>query len=210
MDKATQARIFEPFFTTKGTGKGTGLGLSTVYGIVKQNGGHIQVYSEPGKGATFSIYLPQAVGASKSLKAPVACLTLPRGSATVLLVEDEQALRALARHCLETYGYTVLEVADGNAALARARQHAGPIELLLTDVIMPGMNGRELAGRLTQVRPEMKVLYMSGYARDLIAQYGVLDLDILLLEKPFTLHTLLTKVHQALHPRATQQAAGAS
>jgi two-component system, cell cycle sensor histidine kinase and response regulator CckA len=210
MDKATQARIFEPFFTTKGPGKGTGLGLSTVYGIVKQNGGHIQVYSEPGKGTTFTIYLPQAVGAAEALKAPEAAIALPRGAETVLLVEDEEALRILARNCLETYGYTVLEVADANAALLRAQQHTGPIGLLLTDVVMPGMNGRELAIRLTRSRPEMKVLYMSGYARDLIAQYGVLDPDILLLEKPFTLLTLLTKVYQALHPRARQKAAGAS
>jgi len=208
MDKATQARIFEPFFTTKEAGKGTGLGLSTIYGIVKQNAGYIQVYSEVGKGTTFTIYLPQAVGTAQTVKPVEEATILPRGTATVMLVEDEEALRTLARTCLETYGYTVIEVGDSRAAITTARQYAGPIQLLLTDVIMPELNGRELAGQLTQIRPEIRVLYMSGYANDLIAQYDVLDPDTQLLEKPFTLQSLLTKVQQALHAPARSKAAG--
>jgi CheY-like chemotaxis protein len=135
---------------------------------------------------------------------------LPRGSETILLVEDEEALRTLARNCLESQGYCVLEAADGNAAIATAEKHSGPIQLLLTDVIMPGMNGRHLADRLTELRPAIKVLYLSGYASDLIAQYGVLDPEILLLEKPFTLRALLIKVQEALRPSAKAKAAGAS
>jgi PAS domain S-box-containing protein len=210
MDKETKARIFEPFFTTKEPGKGTGLGLSTVYGIVKQNGGYISAYSEPGQGTTFKIYLPQAEGVAESMPAGRPPGILPRGSETILLVEDEEALRTLARNCLESQGYCVLEAADGNTAIATAEKHCGPIELLLTDVIMPGMNGRHLADRLTELRPAIKVLYLSGYASDLIAQYGVLDPEIQLLEKPFTLRALLVKVQQALGTSAQAQAAGAS
>jgi len=210
MDKATLARIFEPFFTTKEPGKGTGLGLSTVYGIVKQNGGYISAYSEPGQGTTFKIYLPQAESTVQSTPAVRTAEILPRGSETILLVEDEEALRTLARNCLESQGYCVLEAADGNAAIATAEKHSGPIQLLLTDVIMPGMNGRHLADRLTELRPAIKVLYLSGYASDLIAQYGVLDPEILLLEKPFTLRALLIKVQEALRPSAKAKAAGAS
>jgi PAS domain S-box-containing protein len=211
MDKETLARIFEPFFTTKEPGKGTGLGLSTVYGIVKQNGGYISAYSEPGQGTTFKIYLPQAEGTVQSTPAVrTAEILPPRGSETILLVEDEEALRTLARNCLENQGYCVLEAADGNAAIATAEKHSGPIQLLLTDVIMPGMNGRDLADRLTELRPTIKVLYLSGYASDLIAQYGVLDPQILLLEKPFTLRALLIKVQEALRPSAKAKAAGAS
>ena len=210
MDKATLARIFEPFFTTKEPGKGTGLGLSTVYGIVKQNGGYISAYSEPGQGTTFKIYLPQAEGTVQSTPAVRTAEILPRGSETILLVEDEEALRTLARNCLESQGYCVLEAADGNAAIATVEKHSGPIQLLLTDVIMPGMNGRHLADRLTELRPAIKVLYLSGYASDLIAQYGVLDPEILLLEKPFTLRALLIKVQEALRPSAKAKAAGAS
>jgi PAS domain S-box-containing protein len=210
MDKETVARIFEPFFTTKEPGKGTGLGLSTVYGIVKQNGGYISAYSEPGQGTTFKIYLPQAEGMVGSAPAAATAEILPRGSETILLVEDEEALRTLARNCLESQGYCVLEAADGKAAMATAEKHSGPIELLLTDVIMPGMNGRHLADRLTELRPAIKVLYLSGYASDLIAQYGVLDPEILLLEKPFTLRALLLKVQQALGTSAKARAVGAS
>jgi CheY-like chemotaxis protein len=210
MDKETQARIFEPFFTTKEPGKGTGLGLSTVYGIVKQNGGYISVYSEPGQGSTFKIHLPQAEGTAQSTKTVETSEILPRGSETILLVEDEEALRTLARNCLESHGYCVLEAADGKAAMARAGEHTGPIQLLLTDIIMPGMNGRDLANRMTALHAEMKVIYMSGYSNDLIAQYGVLDPETLLLEKPFTLRALLTKVHQALRTLAKATAAGGS
>jgi two-component system, cell cycle sensor histidine kinase and response regulator CckA len=209
MDKETQARIFEPFFTTKEPGRGTGLGLSTVYGIVKQNEGYIRVYSEPGKGATFKIYLPQVQGAAQAPIYAQVPAVLPRGSGTVLLVEDEEALRTLARNSLESHGYSVLEAGNGEAAMAMAEGHAGPIELLLTDVIMPGISGRELANRLSAIRPEIKILYMSGYAHDLVARYGALDPETLLLEKPFTLRALLTKVQQALQAPQKNKAAGA-
>jgi len=209
MDRETQARIFEPFFTTKAPGKGTGLGLSTVYGIVTQNRGHVRVYSEPGKGTTFTIYLPQAQAASQPSNVAEVSPDLPRGSETILLVEDEPALRKLARDCLESNGYSVLEAADGQAALTAAAEHPASIQLLLTDVIMPGLNGHDLASRMAELRPEIKVLYMSGYANDLIAQYGVLHPDTLLLEKPFTLSALLTKVRQALHTSQKAKAASA-
>jgi PAS domain S-box-containing protein len=209
MDRQTQARIFEPFFTTKGPGKGTGLGLSTVYGVVKQNDGYIRVYSEPGKGTTFRIYFPRVEAAAQPSSATSAAATLLRGTETVLLVEDEPGLRTLARECLEDHGYTVLEAADGKAALALARQHSAPIQLLLTDVIMPGMSGRELADHLSRERPEIRVVYMSGYANDLVAQHGALDPETILLEKPFTLQVLLAKVHQAL-TALRSRAAGAS
>jgi two-component system cell cycle sensor histidine kinase/response regulator CckA len=208
MDKATQARIFEPFFTTKEPGKGTGLGLSTVYGIVKQNDGHIGVYSEPGRGSTFKIHLPQAEGKALSSKNLEIVEILPRGSETILLVEDEEALRTLAQNCLESHGYHVLEAADGKTAMTKAAEHIGPIQLLLTDVIMPGMNGRDLANSMTALHPETRVVYMSGYSNDLIAQYGVLDAETLLLEKPFTLRALLMRVHQALRTHAKAAAAG--
>ncbi|MGA7906552.1 MAG: ATP-binding protein, partial [Candidatus Sulfotelmatobacter sp.] len=209
MDKQTQSHIFEPFFTTKDPGKGTGLGLSTVYGIVKQNEGYIQVYSEPGKGATFKIYFPrarEAVQAPQPSKAPA----LPGGVETILLVEDEEALRKLARTCLESRGYKVLEAAEAATATELALQHAGKIHLLLTDVVMPGASGRELATRLVELQPTLKVLYMSGYTGDLVAQHGVLDPGTLLVEKPFTLESLLTKVRQALHGPQAGKSAGAS
>ena len=208
MDKETRDRIFEPFFTTKEIGKGTGLGLSTVYGIVKQNGGYIEVFSQPGNGCTFKIYLPQVEGKAQPSGASQVPDVPARGSGTILLVEDEPALRALARDCLENHGYRVLDAADGKSALMAAERHSGSIQLLLTDVIMPGMSGRELATRLTALRPEMKVVYMSGYAGDLIAQYGMLDSATILLEKPFSLQALLAKVHQALQGTNRASAAG--
>src|SRR4029077_4777264 len=208
MDKETQVHIFEPFFTTKEAGRGTGLGPSTVYGICKQNGGYIWVYSEPDKGTIFKIYFPQAVGAAQPAGQAETSALLPSGSETILVVEDEEPLRRLARTCLESNGYSVLDVPDGDAAVEPVAGHEGPIHLVLTDVILPGMSGRDLAKHLTTCRPEMKVLYMSGYTNDLIAQYGVLDPDTMLLEKPFTLRSLLTKVHQALQSQA--KAVGAS
>jgi two-component system cell cycle sensor histidine kinase/response regulator CckA len=199
MDKETQLQVFTPFFTTKESGKGSGLGLSTVYGIVKQNQGYVMVYSEPGKGTTLRLYLPRLADAP-SLHLPLPVLqTVPRGSETVLLVEDEEALRTLARICLEGNHYFVLDAPNAAAALEVARKHEGRIHLLLTDVVMPGMSGRELAIRLIPSQPEIRVLYMSGYTNDLIAQNGILDSDVVLLEKPFTLNSLLAKVHNALH-----------
>jgi two-component system cell cycle sensor histidine kinase/response regulator CckA len=198
MDRETQLHIFEPFFTTKGAGKGTGLGLSTVYGIVKQNAGHIKVYSLLGEGTTFRLYLPRLSETAKLSQPPPDSETILVGTETVLIVEDEEPLRKLARICLESNGYSVLEAPHAAAALALAKKHDGHIHLLLTDVVMPGMSGRELAECLTAQR-KVKVLYMSGYNKDLIDQYGNVDRDTLLLEKPFTLHSLLTKVYRVLH-----------
>ena len=200
MDFETQSRIFEPFFTTKGT-KGTGLGLSTVNGIVKQSGGYIWVYSEPAKGTTFKIYLPRVEEAAQN---PVQTSVLPEvfagapGTETILLVEDEANLRYLARQFLEKQGYQVLDAADGALAMQIALAHEGVIHLLLTDVIMPGMNGRELAQRVLQLRPGTKVLYMSGYTENVIGHNGTLDAGVRLLPKPFTLRDLKGKVREVL------------
>jgi PAS domain S-box-containing protein len=199
MDADTQAHIFEPFFTTKGT-KGTGLGLSTVYGIVKQSDGYIWVYSEPDKGTTFKIYLPRVTANGEPV--PIQTPTMAADSApvreTVLVVEDENTLRHLTRQYLANQGYTVLEANNGVAAMQISAAHPGPIHLLLTDIIMPGMNGRELAQRITAVRPETRVLYMSGYTENAIGHNGVLDAGVNLLQKPFTLPTLKSRVREAI------------
>jgi PAS domain S-box-containing protein len=198
MDSETQSHIFEPFFTTKGP-KGTGLGLSTVYGIVKQSGGYIWVYSEPGKGTTFKIYLPRVAEAAETpaLVAIPAESTDP-GTETILLVEDEANLRYLARQYLEKQGYRVIEAADGAVAMQIAVAHEGVIHLLLTDVIMPGMNGRELAQRISEIRPNVKILYMSGYTENVIGRNGTLDAGVRLLQKPFSLRDLKSKVREVL------------
>jgi two-component system cell cycle sensor histidine kinase/response regulator CckA len=198
MDPETQAHIFEPFFTTKERDKGTGLGLSTVYGVVKQSGGYIAVDSEKGKGSSFSIFLPRVEQAVEAPEA-VSLKTLSvRGSETILLVEDSEPLRKLAHMFLKDNGYRVLTAADGEDALQVARQHAAPIQLLLTDVVMPGINGRVLAERLGPWQPGMKVLYMSGYTDSFIAGHGVLEQGIHLLHKPFTEETLTRKVREVL------------
>jgi two-component system, cell cycle sensor histidine kinase and response regulator CckA len=199
MDSETQSHIFEPFFTTKGP-KGTGLGLSTVYGIVKQSGGYIWVYSEPGKGSTFKIYLPRVAERVEPAQVVVPeepVFTEP-GTETILLAEDEANLRYLARQFLEKQGYRVIEAADGAVAMQIAVAHEGVIHLLLTDVIMPGMNGRELAQRISEIRPNTKVLYMSGYTENVIGHNGTLDADVRLLQKPFTLRDLKSKVREVL------------
>ena len=197
MDKETQTHIFEPFYTTKGPGQGTGLGLSTVYGIVKQSEGYIWVYSEPGKGARFKIYLPRVDAAAEPTStAPES--PVPGGSETILLVEDDDAMRELTRNCLESGGYVVLDAANGESALRDAVRLDAPIHLLVTDVVMPAMSGPALAATLSASQPVMKVLYMSGYTADLIAQQGILDRHVLLLEKPFTKEDLLRKVRKAL------------
>src|ERR1700688_444779 len=200
MDSDTQSRIFEPFFTTKGP-KGTGLGLSMVYGIVKQSGGYIWVYSEVGKGTTFKIYLPRVADTVASLThAAVAaeCATIESGTETILVVEDEANMRYLVCQFLENQGYRVIEAADGAVAMQIAVAHDAVIHLLLTDVIMPGMNGRELAQRVLEIRPNVKVLYMSGYTENVIGRNGTLDAGIRLLQKPFTLRDLKSKVREVL------------
>lgn len=203
MDAQTQAHLFEPFFTTKEKGKGTGLGLATVYGIVKQSGGYVWVYSEPGRGTTFKVYLPQieqeaAKPRSTDDGAGAGAKSRRRGSETVLLVEDEEGVRQLTREYLETYGYTVMQAADGHAALELARVHQGPIHLLVTDIVMPGISGRELAERVVKIRPEMKVLYMSGYTDQAVVQHGMLESGSVLLQKPFTMGALAAKLREIL------------
>jgi PAS domain S-box-containing protein len=200
MDSETQSHIFEPFFTTKGM-KGTGLGLSTVYGIVKQSGGYIWVYSEVGKGTTFQIYLPRVVSAEEGVAqvaAPIETQRVEPGTETILLVEDEANLRYLARQYLEKQGYRVIEAADGAVAMQIAVAHDSVIHLLLTDVIMPGMNGRELAQRISEIRPNVKVLYMSGYTENVVGHNGTLDAGVRLLQKPFNLRDLKRIVREVL------------
>jgi PAS domain S-box-containing protein len=198
MDEATQARIFEPFFTTKDPGRGTGLGLATVYGIVKQSGGSIWVYSELGKGATFKIYLPVVDAPAEDLSPPAAPTHDLAGTETVLVVEDDEQLRHVARRALAARGYTVLEADRGATALQIARGHRGPIHVLLTDVTIPDMDGRALAATLRAERREMRLLYMSGYADRAIVHRGVLDADDAYLPKPFTTEGIARKVREVL------------
>ena len=198
MDKETQARIFEPFFTTKEKGKGTGLGLSTVYGIIKQSGGYVLVQSEAGQGTTFRIYLPRVQEATQPASHIPVPLELNGGSETVMLVEDEESVRELVRETLESKGYRVLEAENGVAALRLINQHTNPIEMLITDVVMPGMSGRELSARLCASHPHTKVLYLSGYTEDAIVHEGVLEPGTAFLQKPFTLQALARKVREVL------------
>lgn len=198
MSPETQARIFEPFFTTKEVGKGTGLGLSTVYGIVKQSGGYIWVYSELGKGTTFKVYLPRINETAAPFSSPIPEAEMPRGSETVLLVEDEASVRRMTREVLEISGYTVLEATNGSEAQMVSERYEGIIHLLLTDMVMPLMGGREVAEMLTRARPEMKVLYMSGYTDNAIVHQGVLDKGAAFLEKPFMPDALARKIRTVI------------
>jgi PAS domain S-box-containing protein len=198
MDRETQTRIFEPFYTTKELGKGTGLGLSTVYGVVKQSGGHIWVYSELGLGTTFKIYLPRIGQVMATSYPDKRCKETGRGWETILLVEDEQPLRELAHELLGDSGYTVLEAANGADAIQIAEQHREPIHLLLTDVVMPGIDGPKVAECITRIHRGIKVLYVSGYTDDAIAQHGILDSGVALLQKPFTKESLTSKVREVL------------
>jgi CheY-like chemotaxis protein len=198
MDAATRSRLFEPFFTTKAPGQGTGLGLSTVYGIITQSEGHIAVDSAPAHGATFTIYLPRVEEAIAAGQRARARPETPRGRETVLVVEDEASVRSVARTMLELHGYRVLEAGGGEEALRIGARPEGPVQLLLTDVVMPGMSGPEVAQRLSRVHPELKVLYMSGYTDEAILRHGVPELSPAFVQKPFSAETLGWKVREVL------------
>jgi PAS domain S-box-containing protein len=198
MSAGVRDQVFEPFFTTKEKGKGTGLGLSTVYGIVKQSGGNIWVYSESGRGTTFKIYLPRVDEPLEEVKGVAVRVELPRGSETILVVEDEEKVRKLTVRILRGQGYTVLEAPHGDDALLVCEQHEGPIHLLVTDVVMPGMSGGQLADRVERLRPEMKILYVSGYTDNAIVHHGVLEKGVNYIQKPFTIEGLARKVREVL------------
>jgi PAS domain S-box-containing protein len=202
MDSATRSRVFEPFFTTKEPGKGTGLGLSTVYGIVKQSGGHIWVYSEVGRGTTFKLYFPPHYGAAKALAPAQTSLPTMGSGATILLVEDEGSVRSTVRRLLERHGYNVLEAANGQDALALVAARKAEIHLVLSDMVMPGMGGTELAGRVRALAPALPVLLMTGYTEEAIIRAGDRSLDEQIIEKPFTLHAMLEKISMALAKQA--------
>jgi len=197
MDKETVSQIFEPFFTTKEIGIGTGLGLSTVYGIVKQNAGFINVCSEPGLGTTFKIYLPCFQGQAEMQDA-VQEQTTPRGTETVLVVEDEKMLLEFVGTVLEEQGYKILAAGTPADALTITREYNSPIHLLITDVVMPGMNGRELKEAITPLYPDIKTLYVSGYTANVIAHRGMLDEGTAFLQKPFTVNALIVRVRQVI------------
>jgi CheY-like chemotaxis protein len=199
MSEKVRARAFEPFFTTKDVGQGTGLGLSTCYGIIKQSGGHITVYSEPGRGTTFKIYLPQVESSGKIPVERLDSPDLPRGVETILLVEDDPALREMAATLLRRLGYTVFPAANGVEALSlKNERDTGHIDLLFTDVVMPHMSGKELADRVRALYPHTRILFTSAYTESAIVHQGVLDKGVAILQKPFTPSALAFKVRESL------------
>jgi CheY-like chemotaxis protein len=198
MDRETLSQLFEPFFTTKGEGEGTGLGLATVYGVVKQNDGFINVYSEPGEGTTFKIYLPLHEAGIEERKERKVARIPEGGRETILLVEDESMILSLGQKMMEHLGYRVLAANKPSEALRLAEAHADTIDLLITDVVMPEMTGRELADRLRSVQPDLKVLYMSGYTANVIAHHGVLEEGISFLQKPFSVQDLANMIREAI------------
>ena len=205
MDIETKARIFEPFFTTKDKGRGTGLGLSTVYGIVTQSGGNIWVYSEPNRGTTVKVYLPHFDGDEEAAERLSVETAAPRGSETILLVEDEDVVRGLARQILQQAGYKVLDAGSGDEALRLCREHSDSIHLLLTDIVMPETSGKEIAQSLTSLRPATRVLFMSGYTDDAIVHHGILDSNVEFIQKPFTPVALARKVREVLDLNCGEQ-----
>ena len=198
MNEDVQEHLFEPFFTTKSEGKGTGLGLATIYGIVKQNEGFVNVYSEPDKGTTFKVYLPRFVGKAVEVEASSPTIAPPGHGETVLLVEDDPAILKLGTKMLERLSYTVLTANTATEAIRLAKEHAGKIDLLITDVVMPDMNGRELAGNLFSLYPNIKRMFMSGYTANVIAHHGVLEEGVQFIQKPFGMKDLAVKVRETL------------
>jgi CheY-like chemotaxis protein len=205
MDEATKARIFEPFFTTKEIGKGTGLGLATVFGIIKQSGGFIEVQSALGTGTTFRTYLPQFREAARSTKSNPELVKVSKGLETILLVEDEDGVRELTQMILERSGYRVLQSRDGEGAIRLSKQYPDRVHILVTDVVMPKMGGRHLANCLVASRPGMKVLYMSGYTDDTLIRHGLENASTHFLAKPFTPMTLRKKVREVLDETSDPQ-----
>jgi CheY-like chemotaxis protein len=198
MDKETLDKLFDPFFTTKDVGKGTGLGLATVYGIVKQNNGFINVYSEPGHGSTFKIYLPRLVAGEDTDMVVTGKKSTAGGTETILLVEDEPSILKITRMMLERKGYAVLSADTPALAMKKAKNHSGSIALLMTDVIMPEMNGRDLAGQISRLYPDIRVLFMSGYTANVIVHQGILDDGVAFIQKPFSLADMTQKVRNVL------------
>jgi signal transduction histidine kinase/CheY-like chemotaxis protein len=198
MDEETKSHIFEPFFTTKEHGKGTGLGLATVYGIVRQNYGDIKVYSKPGEGSTFEVYLPRATEISATNPSEMPASTMSLGSETVLLVEDSSAVRELVTLTLSAQGYNIVKASNGEEALSLFKNYDGRIDLLLTDIVMPHMGGKELADRIIELDPAIKVIFTSGYTDEAISHYGMLDPEITFLQKPFSPGALVAKVREVL------------
>jgi CheY-like chemotaxis protein len=198
MDDATLRRAFEPFFTTKEPGKGTGLGLATVYGIVKQSGGHVWVYSEPGWGTTFKVYFPRYGDVAEPGRPALEAGPAPGGTETILVVEDDEMIRSLIRDILESTGYRVLVADDPDQGMKLIGEQQDEIHLLLTDLILPGMSGRELVDRVTKEKPEMRVLFMSGYSDEAVARHGILEPGLAFLQKPFSRDGLVRKVRDVL------------